>query len=288
MKAIETLGIVGSGTMGRGIAHAAVAAHGVRAILLDAQPQALAAARAQLSAEYDRLETKGAIGASERARRDAALSMTTSYSDLAACDLIIEAVPEIPEIKLAALRQIAAVAAPGAIIASNTSSMSITRLSSAVANPGAFFGVHFFNPVPRMQLVEVVRTPRSNKELEEPLVEFVRDRLGKTPIVVEDRPGFVVNALLVPFLLAAARLLDTGYATAEQIDDGLKLGAGHPMGPLALSDLVGLDVLRDIGDAIHAETHDPAVVVPNNVRRLVDAGWLGRKTGAGFFTYPNG
>ncbi|MEV7649097.1 3-hydroxyacyl-CoA dehydrogenase family protein [Arthrobacter sp. NPDC089319] len=285
MKPIQTVGIVGSGTMGRGIAHVALASVGLYVTLLDSQPQALASAQAQLAIEYDRLETQGTISSEERTRREGALSLATSYDELSGCDLIIEAVPEVPEIKFSVLREVAAVAGPAAIIASNTSSMSITHLSSAVTNPQAFFGVHFFNPVPRMQLVEVVRTPLSDKRLEEPIVTFILERLQKTPIVVEDRPGFVVNALLVPFLLAAARMLDTGYATAEQIDEGLRLGAGHRMGPLALSDLIGLDVLRDIGEAIHKETRDPAVVIPNNLRRLVDAGRLGRKSGAGFFTY---
>ncbi|MEV1131911.1 3-hydroxyacyl-CoA dehydrogenase family protein [Agromyces sp. NPDC049794] len=285
MNDIGTIGVVGAGTMGRGIAQVAAGVPGARVVLLDAKAEALVSARAELSSELSRLQAKGLIDERERERRGAAVLCSTSFEDLTTCDLIIEAVPELDKVKQATLRNISEAAAPSAIIASNTSSMSITRLSTSVDGRQRFFGVHFFNPVARMSLVEVIRSPLSDRELERGLVGFLATGMGKSPLVVDDRPGFVVNALLVPLLLAAARMVEAGYATSAQIDDGMKLGAGHPMGPLALSDLIGLDVLRDIGDAMYAETKDAALIVPNNVRRLVDAGHLGRKTGKGFFDH---
>jgi 3-hydroxybutyryl-CoA dehydrogenase len=283
-SAIRRVGIVGSGTMGRGIAHAA-AAGGLQVTLLDTSSAALESALAQLGKEYDYLASKNTLSADDRAAREGALSTTTELGDLSGCDLIIEAVPEILDLKLRVLGDIAGVASAGTIIASNTSSIPITRLASAVADPSRFLGVHFFNPVPRMPLVEVIRTVLTDAEAEAGITAFVKEQLGKEPVAIDDRPGFVVNALLVPYLLAAIRMLDSGYATAEQIDTGMKLGAGHPMGPITLSDFIGLDIMVDVADAIHSETHDPALVVPNNLRRLVEAGRLGRKSGQGFYTY---
>ena len=192
--------------------------------------------------------------------------------------------PEVLEVKLAVLASIEAHVGREAVIASNTSSIPITALARAVAHPDRLVGLHFFNPVPRMPLVEVVHTVHSSDASVDAARAFVAEGMGKTALTVADRPGFVVNALLIPFLLSAARMLDSGYADAETIDQGMRLGCGHPMGPLALCDFIGLDIVCAAADAMYGETRDPALVVPNNLRRLVEAGHLGAKTGRGFFS----
>lgn len=285
MSTINSVAVVGAGTMGRGIAQSAAANPALRVILIDTSDAALDAARRQLAEEYARLESRGTIDAHESARRMSAIEYTREMGSLASVGLVVEAVPENLDLKLRVLASISHAAGPGSILATNTSSIPITRLAAAVDVPSRFFGVHFFNPAARMPLVEVIRTAFSDGDVEHALSDLIRDGLGKTPIVVSDRPGFIVNALLIPFLLSAARMLEAGYATAEQIDAGMRLGAGHPMGPLALCDLIGLDVVCDAADAMYRETRDPALVVPGVLRRLVEAGALGLKTGAGILEH---
>lgn len=277
------VGIVGAGTMGRGIAQAISGVEGVRVILVDRDSAALDAALSQLARDYNRLVTKGVLDPEEKEKKESALATTDDVADLSSCDLVIEAVPEILDLKLTVLSAISAAVPSSAVIASNTSSIPITRLSRAIEGPTRFFGIHFFNPAPRMPLVEVIRTVHSDPSAEARILSFLREAVAKEPVAVDDRPGFVVNALLVPYLLSAARMLDAGYATADQIDTGMRLGAGHPMGPLALSDMIGLDVIVDAADAMYTETRDPAFIVPNTLRRRIDAGMLGRKSGRGFF-----
>jgi len=284
MNTISAVGVVGSGTMGRGIAESALRA-GMQVVLYDSSQDALSAARKHIEGNLQRSVVKEQLTAQQASDHLASLKTAGELGAFSGCQLAIEAVPEILEVKLAVLASLAEHVAGTAIIASNTSSIPITRLAQGVANRDRFLGVHFFNPVPRMPLVEVVRTLHSSDASVAVARDFVESGLGKTPVIIEDRPGFVVNALLIPFLLAAARMLDSGYAEAETIDTSMRLGCGHPMGPLTLADFIGLDVVCAAADAMHRETHDPALVVPNNLRRLVEAGHFGAKTGRGFLAH---
>ncbi|MFL4477300.1 3-hydroxyacyl-CoA dehydrogenase family protein [Paeniglutamicibacter sp. ORCA_105] len=280
MSALTAVGVVGSGTMGRGIAESVLRA-GARVVLHDSSPNALSEARKRIESSMNRSVDRGHLSAQEVSDLLARLDPVETPAALASCQLVIEAVPEILEIKLAVLASIEDQVSHSAVIASNTSSIPITSLAKALRNPSRFVGLHFFNPVARMPLVEVVRTVHSNDSSVTAARHFVESILGKSPIVIGDRPGFLVNALLIPLLLAAARMLDSGYADAESIDASMRLGAGHPMGPLELSDFIGLDVVCAAADAMYAESRDPALVVPSNLRRLVEAGHLGAKSGQG-------
>lgn len=270
--------------MGRGIAEACLRS-GLTVFLHDANTAALTTARDAIAANLEKSVTKGQLAAEDAAGALARLATAAELAGIGAADLVIEAVPERLELKLEVLRSIEATVASDAIITSNTSSIPITKLSTCLADPARFLGLHFFNPAPRMALVEVISTVTTAEATQDAIERFVRDQIGKTPLMITDRPGFVVNALLIPFLLSAARMLDGGYASAEAIDSGMTLGCGHPMGPLRLSDLVGLDVVCAVADAIYGESKDPAMIVPNNLRRLLDAGHLGQKSGRGFYSY---
>ena len=200
-------------------------------------------------------------------------------------DMVVEAVPENRELKSAVLRTVEDTVPASTVIATNTSSIPITQLAAALADPERFLGLHFFNPVPRMPLVELIPTEATSAAVTASVEQFVEGVLGKRAFVVGDRPDFVVNALLIPYLLSAVRMLDAGYASAPVIDEAMVLGCGLPIGPLALSDFVGLDVLCDVADAMHSQTGDPALLVPGILRRLVADGDLGRKTGHGFLPH---
>jgi 3-hydroxybutyryl-CoA dehydrogenase len=282
---IGTVGVVGSGTMGRGIAESCLRA-GLKVVLHDASGPALAGARSHIGAALQLSVDKGHAPGEQAEGWLAALETAADISGLSGCDLAIEAVPEVPEIKLDVLARMAACLPEEAVMASNTSSIPITRLAAAVRDNSRFLGLHFFNPVPRMALVEVIPTVLTSDATTRTVELFVEEQLHKTALTVPDRPGFAVNALLIPYLLSAARMLDAGYAAAESIDRGMKLGCGHPIGPLQLCDFIGLDVVCHVADAVYAETKDPACIVPNNLRRLVEAGRLGRKTGHGFYSHP--
>ncbi|WP_336713879.1 3-hydroxyacyl-CoA dehydrogenase family protein [Arthrobacter sp. USHLN218] len=284
MSTITAVGIVGSGTMGRGIAESALRA-GQQVVLYDSSQDALSGARKHIEGNLQRSVDKEQLSAQEASDRLALLTTAASPDSLAGCHIVVEAVPEVLEIKLAVLATVEEQVSRTAVIASNTSSIPITKLARALSHQDRFVGLHFFNPVPRMPLVEIVQTVHSSDATVAAARQFVESGLGKTPVIIEDRPGFVVNALLIPFLLAAARMLDSGYADAETIDKSMRLGCGHPMGPLTLADFIGLDVVCAAADAMHAELRDPAQVVPNNLRRLVEAGYFGAKTGRGFFVH---
>lgn len=265
---IQRVGVVGSGTMGTGIAQTMLKA-GMQVVLHDTSDNALVRAHHRVGANFG----------------TASLTFSTQIESLDTVDLVIEAVPESTELKMAVLRSISGVVKSSAIIASNTSCIPLTGLAAAVANPENFLGMHFFNPVPRMPLVEVVSTTLTDSWVTSAVTTLISEQLGKTPLVLADRPGFVVNALLIPYLLASVRMLDAGYADARTIDLGMTQGCGHPVGPLALCDLIGLDVVVSVADALHAETGDPATLVPPGLRRHVEAGDLGRKSGQGFYRY---
>jgi 3-hydroxybutyryl-CoA dehydrogenase len=269
--------------MGGGIAQVAATA-GLSVIVRDVSEAALGRAEAAVRSSLGRLAEKGKIDAATRDGALSRLTWTTSLADLAGCGLIIEAVPEDPALKRALWRELEPGCPPAAIFACNTSSLSITEMAAATGRADRFVGLHFFNPVPLLPLVEVVRGLATSGETFAVAMDFVR-RLGKEPIVARDRSGFIVNRLLVPYLLDAVRALEQGMGSVPDIDRGMQLGAGHPMGPLALLDLVGLDTTLSIGEIMFQEYRESRFAPPALLRRMVAAGWHGRKSGRGFYDY---
>ena len=282
---IERLGVIGGGQMGAGIAEVAAVA-GCNVVVHEISVEACEAARARIERSLERSVTKGRL---ESKARDAAigrLDYSTDFGDQADRQLVIEAVTENETLKHEIFTAVDSVVANGTILASNTSSIPITRLASATSRPGHVVGLHFFNPVPVMGLVELVTTPLSEGSVEAVAEGFATERLGKTVIRTKDRGGFVVNMLLVPYLLGAVRMYEAGHATAADIDIGMKLGANHPMGPLELCDFIGLDTMKLVADVLFDEYKEPLYASPPLLTRLVEAGRLGRKTGGGFYDYP--
>ena len=280
---IETLGIVGAGTMGSGIAQVAALA-GLRVIMVDVSDAALDRGLAAVRGSLDRLIAKDKLDASACDTALARIETSTDYQRLGAAALIIEAATESLDLKLRILKQIEAVARPDAILASNTSSISITTLGAALSDPSRLVGMHFFNPVPLMPLVEIIRGLETGGGAAEAVRELTL-RLGKSPISVRNSPGFVVNRILVPMINEAFFLLAEGVAPAEDIDTGMRLGANQPIGPLALADMVGLDVVLSVTDVFYKDFGDSKYRACPLLRELVAAGRLGRKTGRGVYSY---
>jgi 3-hydroxybutyryl-CoA dehydrogenase len=271
--------------MGSGIAQVAATA-GFPTIVRDVTEPLLERGRAGIRKSLDKLVEKAKL---DPAAREAALGRLTFTTDLRALsdrDLVIEAVTEDLELKNGLWRELDALCPPATLFASNTSSLAIAQMAAATARPDRFVGLHFFNPVPLMPLVEVVRAVTTSTESFERALEFAR-RLGKEPIVARDRSGFIVNLLLVPYLLDAVRALERGVGTTSDIDRGMQLGCGHPMGPLALLDFVGLDTTLRIGEIMFEEYREPRYAPPPLLRRMVVAGLPGRKTGKGFYDYAS-
>jgi len=283
MTTIRKAGVIGAGTMGNGIAQAC-AASGVPVVMLDIDQRAVDRGVAAIGGSLDRLVKKEKITPADKDAALCRVHATTSYDDLAECDIVIEAAPENVELKLRILREVDKRIKTGGILASNTSSISITTMAAALSRPDAFVGLHFFNPVPMMALVEVVSGMQTSDETREAATVFAKE-LGKTPIQVRNSPGFAVNRILCPMLNEAVFALQDGVATAEAIDEGMKLGCSHPIGPLALCDLIGLDVLLAVMNVLCEDFNDPKYRPAPLLKEMVAAGRLGRKTKRGFFTY---
>jgi 3-hydroxybutyryl-CoA dehydrogenase len=280
---LRKIGVIGAGTMGHGIAQAC-ATSGLDVVLVDIQESAVLHGLAAVATSLDRLMKKDKLTAEDK---DAALGRihgTTDYDALSGCDLIVEAATENPRIKDQILKDVDARAKPEAILASNTSSISITKLAAVTSRPDRFLGIHFFNPVPMMALVELVRGLQTS-DAAVAAAELFAKGLGKVPIVVRNSPGFVVNRILCPMINEAVFVLQEGLASAEEIDAGMKLGCGHPIGPLALADLIGLDVMLAVMEVFFHDFNDSKYRPAPLLREMVAAGYLGRKTGRGFYTY---
>ena len=280
---MDRIGVVGCGLMGAGITEV-VARAGLEVVVVEATDAAAAAGRQRLETSLGRAHARGKVDDVGQVLEH--VTLTTDFAALADRELVIEAVVEDQRAKTEVFRRLdRTVTGDDAVLASNTSSIPVTRLGVATARPESVLGVHFFNPVPVLPLVELVPGLRTAPETTDRARAFVEKRLGKQVIKSPDRAGFVVNALLIPFVLSAIRMLESGFATAEDIDRGLVLGAAHPQGPLALADLIGLDTVHAIAESLHAEYKEPHYASPPLLARMVDAGLLGRKTGRGFHTY---
>ncbi len=283
MSDIQTIGVVGAGTMGHGIAQVAAAA-GYQTRLCDIQPAALEKGLAGISKSLDRMVKKEKISEQDKADVLSRISTTSELSDLADCQLVVEAVVERLDIKTKVLSTLDEVCPADTILATNTSSISITKLAAATSRPEKVIGMHFMNPVPVMKLIEVIRGLATDQATYD-AVEAASKKMGKTPVEVHDAPGFVSNRVLLPMINEAVFALYEGVGTAESIDQVMKLGMNHPMGPLALADLIGLDVCLDILRVLVDGFGDPKYRPCPLLVKMVDAGHLGRKSGRGFYDY---
>jgi len=280
---IKNVGVIGCGLMGSGIIQVAAQA-GYSVLFVEANDELVKRGLGRLKDTLESLAAKGKIEAKARDETLARIAGTTKLEDLKACDLVVEAMTENQALKNETFAKLDRIAAPHAILASNTSSCNVTALAAATKRPGQVVGMHFFNPVPLMKLVEVVRTLLSDEAAVRTATEFVRS-VGKVPVQAKDATAFIVNRLLVPYLLDAIRVYEGGLASLEDIDQAMKLGCGYPMGPFTLLDLVGLDTTMYVAEVLFEEFREARYAPPPLLKRMVMAGHLGRKAGRGFYTY---
>ncbi len=280
---IKNIGVIGAGTMGNGIAQVCALA-GLRVVMVDISDAAVERGIATLSGSLDRLVKKDKLGAADKTAALARVQGSTSYAALQGTDLVIEAATENLELKLRILKQIDDLVGENTLIATNTSSISITQLAAVLRQPARFIGMHFFNPVPMMALIEIIRGLQTSDDTHAKAAAFAT-AIGKTPVSVKNSPGFAVNRILVPMINEAIFVLQEGLASAEDIDTGMRLGCNQPIGPLALADLIGLDTLLAVMRVLHDGFGDPKYRPAPLLSEMVDAGRLGRKNGHGFYHY---
>ncbi|MGH8914984.1 MAG: 3-hydroxybutyryl-CoA dehydrogenase [Acidimicrobiia bacterium] len=281
---IERVGVIGGGLMGSGIAEVCARA-GSDVIVHEIDAEAAEAARSRVERSLGRAVEKGRLDEQESRSIMGRIALSTDLADQADRQLVIEAATENEELKKQIFAELDAVVPRESILASNTSSIPITRIAAATTRPDQVIGLHFFNPVPVMGLVELVTTVMSSPDVVSSAQEYAESTLGKTVIRAKDRAGFIVNMLLVPYMLGAIRMLESGVASREDIDAGMRLGANHPMGPLELADFVGLDTMKHIADVLFDEFKEPFYASPPLLTRMVESGLLGRKAGRGFYEY---
>jgi 3-hydroxybutyryl-CoA dehydrogenase len=280
---IEVVGVIGAGTMGNGIAQVCAAA-GLQVVMTDISEAAVQRGLATVGSSLERLVKKERMSTADREAALGRIVGTTDRAKLSACDLVIEAATENEELKLKILKELGATLDPRALIATNTSSISITRLATATDRPDRFIGMHFFNPVPVMALLELIRGLQTSDDTVAKAEAFAK-RVGKVAITAKNSSGFAVNRILCPMINEAIFALQEGIATAEEIDAGMKLGCNHPIGPLALADLIGLDTMLSVMDVFYKGFNDPKYRAAPLLKEMVDAGYLGRKSGRGFYEY---
>jgi 3-hydroxybutyryl-CoA dehydrogenase len=284
MTEIRKIGVIGAGTMGSGIAQVCAMA-GYPVVMQDLSDAALDRARTSMQSSMARLVKKATLTEAQAAEATARIATATALDQLADCDIVIEAIVERLDVKTGVLKQLDGICRVDAVFASNTSSISLTELAAASTHPGRVVGMHFFNPVPVMQLVEIIRALQTTDPVAEAVTDLTR-AIGKTPRVSKDSYGFIVNRLLAPQINEAINCVYEGLATPEDIDSMMKLGANHPMGPLALGDLIGLDVVLNIMETLYNGFDDPKYRPSPLLKQMVSAGYLGCKTGKGFSEYP--